>query len=299
MADETLKVGIISCSGEEIPEGTVSRMATRRVLELLRPGQTVTLCLPLFLAGGEGERAFAREHPTIAVDGCEKQCAKRGTERHSGPVSAALVVSEILGDAYPGCHRTLREWGDSEKAATWVVADQIAAAVDAILEQSPQGTQASGGASCACSRPLPATVTHDKYLFQIPSAGYLFNENDCWVRVSGTRARVGVSDYVQQKLTDILYYEPAKVGATVEQFGEAGVIESTKAVLEVVSPVSGTVIAVNTALLDNPGLVNEEPYAGGWIAEIELGDFEADRELLIDGAAYAALVKRKAVEDAK
>ena len=78
------KVGIISCSGEEIPEGTVARQAVRRVLEALRPQQTVTLCLPLFLAGEEGERRFAREHPTITVDGCSKLCAKRGTEKYSG-----------------------------------------------------------------------------------------------------------------------------------------------------------------------------------------------------------------------
>ena len=85
MAEAFSKVGIISCSGEEIPEGTVARQAVRRVLEALRPQQTVTLCLPLFLAGEEGERRFAREHPTITVDGCSKLCAKRGTEKYSGP----------------------------------------------------------------------------------------------------------------------------------------------------------------------------------------------------------------------
>ncbi len=75
---EINKIGIISCSGEEIPAGTVSRMATRRVLELLRPQSTVTLCLPLFLAGEEMERRFAQQHPTITVDGCEKLCASAG-----------------------------------------------------------------------------------------------------------------------------------------------------------------------------------------------------------------------------
>ena len=64
------KVGIVSCSGEEIPEGTISRIATRLVLEKLRPEETVTICLPLFLAGGEDERAFAQVFPTITVDGC-------------------------------------------------------------------------------------------------------------------------------------------------------------------------------------------------------------------------------------
>ena len=97
---EVDKVGIISCSGEEIPEGTIARLAARRVLELLRPQSTVTLCLPLFLAGEEQERRFAREHPTITVDGCDKLCAKRGTEQYSGQVAASLVVSDILGDRW-------------------------------------------------------------------------------------------------------------------------------------------------------------------------------------------------------
>jgi hypothetical protein len=68
MAD-TVKVGIIACSGEEIPAGTLSRLATRRVLEVLPPQTTVTLCLPLVLAGEEQEQRFARQHPTITVDG--------------------------------------------------------------------------------------------------------------------------------------------------------------------------------------------------------------------------------------
>ena len=73
------KVGLISCSGEEFPEGTLARMATLRVLEQLRPNDTVTLCLPLFLAGNDKERAFGRFYPTIAVDGCDKRCAARAT----------------------------------------------------------------------------------------------------------------------------------------------------------------------------------------------------------------------------
>ena len=63
------KVGIVSCSGEELAEGTVTRLAALKVLEKMRPGDTVTICLPLFLAGGEGDRAFAKFYPTIAIDG--------------------------------------------------------------------------------------------------------------------------------------------------------------------------------------------------------------------------------------
>lgn len=90
------KVGVIACSGEERPEGTVTRLAALRVLHELRSHNTVTICLPLFLAGGEGERSFARTFPTIALDGCEKRCAFRGTERYSSQPTASIVVTELI-----------------------------------------------------------------------------------------------------------------------------------------------------------------------------------------------------------
>jgi len=133
MNTKTMKVGIISCSGEAIAEGTISRLATRQVLESLRPNITVTLCLPLFLSGNEGENNFAKTHPTIAIDGCAKQCARWGTEKHSGPVSGALVVSEILGTAAAGCSRSSRCASRVDRGAVLTVAEKIAAEVDRVL----------------------------------------------------------------------------------------------------------------------------------------------------------------------
>ena len=164
MAEAFSKVGIISCSGEEIPEGTIARQAVRRVLEALRPQQTVTFCLPLFLAGEEGERRFAREHPTITVDGCSKLCAKRGTEKYSGRVSASLVVGDILGDRAKGCHRSIRDADKADEEAVWLVAERIAGEVDALagsavcLESGRDS--AADGACCACGKPSPNGKLH-------------------------------------------------------------------------------------------------------------------------------------------
>ena len=138
------KVGIISCSGEEIPEGTISRLATLRVLRTLRPDASVTICLPLFLAGERGERNFATTHPTITVDGCEKQCARWGTEQHSGPVARSLVVSDILGADCGGCQRSIRSPGPSDEKAVRLVAEQIASAVDEVLREQ-SATPCCGG----------------------------------------------------------------------------------------------------------------------------------------------------------
>lgn len=160
MSDGEIKVGIISCSGEEIPEGTISRLATRRILELMRPNDTVTICLPLFLAGDGAEREFATTHPTITVDGCDKLCAKKGTEKYSGPVSAALVVSEILNGECACCARSAKDRTDKDKEAVWLVSEHIAKAVDAILANREGEAPAEPGntedkASCACSKPIP------------------------------------------------------------------------------------------------------------------------------------------------
>jgi uncharacterized metal-binding protein len=94
------KIGVVSCSGEGCVQGTISRIATRLVLEKLRPDNTVTICLPLFLAGEGGERMFAKYFPTVAVDGCEKRCAKKAIEKYSGKTASSIVVDDLL-----------KEWG--------------------------------------------------------------------------------------------------------------------------------------------------------------------------------------------
>ena len=87
---------MVSCSGECCSLGTLSRIATRRVLEDLKAGETVTICLPLFLAGDSGERMFAQQFPTVAVDGCHKLCATKAIEKYSGKTAATVDVELIL-----------------------------------------------------------------------------------------------------------------------------------------------------------------------------------------------------------
>jgi uncharacterized metal-binding protein len=127
------KVGIISCSGEACVEGTISRVATRLVLEKLRPEETVTICLPLFLAGGKEERAFAKCYPTITVDGCDKQCAKIATERYSGKPASSMVVTDLNGNK--NCSTTAPKGKLGERAIGLAekVAEKIAQEVDEVL----------------------------------------------------------------------------------------------------------------------------------------------------------------------
>jgi len=142
------KVGLISCSGEELPEGTVTRRAVRRMLETLRPKDTVTLCLPLFLAGGEGERAFARHYPTIAVDGCDKRCAARATEQYSAKPAASIVVTEIAKER--GCRAigTARRLNAEGLRLADEVAGKLVEETDRLLKRKPENagrSPAKGG----------------------------------------------------------------------------------------------------------------------------------------------------------
>jgi len=127
------KVGVVSCSGEGCVEGTISRVATRLVLEKLRPRNAVTICLPLFLAGGKEERAFARYYPTVTVDGCEKLCAKIGTERHSGKVASSMVVTDLTENGNRSGLGSRRKLENEALALAENVADMVAQKVDQIL----------------------------------------------------------------------------------------------------------------------------------------------------------------------
>jgi len=127
------KVGIVSCSGEELAEGTVTRLAALKVLEQLRPADTVTICLPLFLAGGEGDRAFAKFYPTIAVDGCELRCAARATEMYSSKPAASVMVRELVAENNLGQLEGRRRLNPAGLRAVNVTAERMAALVDELL----------------------------------------------------------------------------------------------------------------------------------------------------------------------
>ena len=129
--NKSKKVGIVSCSGEDLPEGSISRLATLEVLLKRKPFDTTTICLPLYIAGGEGDRLFAKNYPTITGDGCEKLCAKKATEKYSGRVSHSINVKDFIKDGEKPVNR--RNLNNKEKEIANRVADEIEKNVDRIL----------------------------------------------------------------------------------------------------------------------------------------------------------------------
>src|SRR5512143_2785801 len=154
------KVGIVACSGAELAEGTVTRLAALKVIEGLRPGATVTICLPLFLAGGEGDRAFARFYPTIAVDGCDQRCAARATEMYSGKPAASVVVTDLVAERGLGKPQGARRLNEAGLQAVDTAALRLAELVDDLLGK--RWDRRLGNFAEASSRPeveLPVQAT--------------------------------------------------------------------------------------------------------------------------------------------
>ena len=116
-----------------------------------------------------------------------------------------------------------------------------------------------------------------------------FTKDHEWIRQDGDAATVGITDYAQQQLGDIVYVELPAVGTMVEAGKEAAVVESAKAASEVYAPVSGEVVAVNAAIADDPAKVNADPMGEGWFLAVKLADPNS-LDGLMDEAAYAAFV---------
>ncbi|MEA2647135.1 MAG: glycine cleavage system protein [Chloroflexota bacterium] len=120
-------------------------------------------------------------------------------------------------------------------------------------------------------------------------AAYRFTRTHEWISQDTGVTRVGITDYAQGQLGDVIYVELPRVGSEVTAGGKFGVIESVKAASDLYSPVSGKVVEVNGAIAGQPEIVNQEPYDGGWMMAVELAG-AASGELL-DEAAYTAFVE--------
>lgn len=113
----------------------------------------------------------------------------------------------------------------------------------------------------------------------------LYSKEHEWVRLDGENATIGITDYAQESLGDIVYVELPKVGTEIEQFGNVGVIESVKAVSDLFTPMSGTVVEINATLDGDPAAANREPYGAGWLFKLKLSNPDEAKSLL-DAADY-------------
>jgi glycine cleavage system H protein len=115
--------------------------------------------------------------------------------------------------------------------------------------------------------------------------GLKYTKTHEWVKITGNKARIGITDHAQEELTDIVFVELPAVGKEVKKGEELCVVESVKSVSEVYAPVSGKIVAVNTKLDESPEIINDKPYDDGWLVELEVKD-KAELNGLLDAAGY-------------
>jgi glycine cleavage system H protein len=115
----------------------------------------------------------------------------------------------------------------------------------------------------------------------------LYHPEHDWARISGEEATFGITWYAQDSLGEVVFFDPPAVGSSVTKDSSYTEVESVKAVSDVVSPLSGEIVAVNDTLADKPETINEDPYGEGWLVKVKLSD-PSEQEALLDAAAYEA-----------
>ncbi len=141
-------------------------------------------------------------------------------------------------------------------------------------------------------------TTVDKFTFRVDPTCY-FNSEGVWVRIEGNRAKLGLSDYLQQHSGDIAFAEVKPTGTVLAIGDEFSSIETIKVDIALSSPVTGKVVSVNPGLETTPEVINLDPFGEGWLCEVELTAWDADRLRLLDAPAYFTKMKHDAEEEVK
>jgi glycine cleavage system H protein len=135
-------------------------------------------------------------------------------------------------------------------------------------------------------------VTYDKFTFKVDQS-CLYHPNETWAREEDGLIVVGVTDFLQTNSGDVAFLEAPEVGAELAQGGEAGIIETIKTTITLISPLSGTVTEVNPSLADAPELINSDAYGAGWIMKIKPSNWAAEKDSLLSPDAYFPIMEEK------
>lgn len=274
---------VLPCNGLDKCAGCITKEVAINLTD--QSGSNI-ICPVLYRVADARYNKIAEENPVVVLDGCATRCASKLAAEKGIKISKKINVTDEAKLNNIVINKSL-VLGENELKLVDIITNNL-------LKDEDQKKDIE-------SSIFPESHEYeiykkDKFVFRLPKGDFYFNENDCWVYVIGNKARIGVTDYVQKSLSDIMFFNNPAVNSEIEQFEDAGSIESGKAVYEIICPVSGTITAINEKLLEAPELINNNPYEEGWIAEIELSDFESDKELLYTFDTYFDILKRKVDE---
>lgn len=276
---------VLPCNGLDKCAGCVSKEVAVMICENT---ESVIICPVFYRVADARYNKIAQEKSLLVIDGCSTRCASKLAAEKNLKIAEKVNITDEAKSNNIEIGKDLKI-GENELKLAKIIVDKFTSEKE--FSESEEN-----------SIDFPKILNYeiykkDKFVFRVPTdEGFYFNENDVWVYVVGNKARIGVADFVQKSLSDIMFFNQPSVGNEIEQFDDAGSIESSKAVFEVISPVSGTITAINEKLLEAPELINQNPYEQGWIAEMELSDFESDKDLLHDFDGYFKVLKRKVDE---
>ncbi len=138
----------------------------------------------------------------------------------------------------------------------------------------------------------------DKFTFKVATDRF-YNAEGVWVKEENSRVRIGLSDFVQQRSGDVAFAEIKPAGTALAVGDDVAVIETIKVNITYTSPVNGKIVDVNPAMNDTPEAINQDPYGAGWLAVMEVTDWDVEHAKLLDPQAYFKIIKGQAEEEAK
>jgi len=281
------KICILPCNGLDKSLGVIARQVALKVIE---KNPKIELICPVLLNTGDANyENLIKTSKLVLIDGCMTRCATKLSEKQDSKIIMKILV--------PDMSKKFK----IKPCKTLTLDQQNEQLVDLISELIVEDLNKTEEKKISVSRELEKLdyfdVTVDKYYFRVPKVGYFFNENDCWIKSEGTKAMLGITDYLQNAASDILFVDLPEIGVEIEQFDDIGSFESSKTVLQLISPGAGKIISVNKELKDHPEYINQDPYGKGWFIELELKNFEEDKELLMDGPTYFEYMKNKIMKE--
>ena len=281
---------VLPCNGLDKSLGVVAREAALALVDMDNGYELV--CPVLLNHGDEKVETVVKETAVTVINGCMTRCATKLLEQRGVQPRAQVLVTDASKKhgIKPGSSLVLSE--DGAKLAKAIASDIIK---DSKTKDDATAIHEDHAASTEYFK-----TKRDKFTFKVPVSGYLFNENDCWIKPTGDGlALVGITDFLQNNAGDVLYVNFPEVGKTFDIFDEIGSFESVKTVLDVIAPAGGKIVATNPHLNEEPELMNTDPYGKGWFVQIEPSDLEEDKDLLHDGPAYFEYMKGKIEQEMK
>lgn len=278
---------ILPCNGLDKSLGVIAREVA---LKLIEKAPDFNLICPVLLNSGDKTyEELLQKSKIIIINGCMTRCPTKLIEQRGLKPFKQIMIPNMSKKYKIKPSKTLILDDENIKLAEVITDD--------IIKDLEETAQLEDKPARKIQEQDYFDITVDKYYFNVPKKGYFFNENDCWIKPDGKTALLGITDYLQNAASDILFVDLPEIGRDVEQFDDVGSFESSKTVLQLISPGSGKIISVNKNLEQHPEYLNQDPYNQGWFVEIELENFEEDKDLLMDGSDYFEYMKNKVMKE--